>query len=79
MEKLKRLSLKSKPKTLVQSPKQKEKATIEDVWKKVLETLVASKNWKQEEGEELKRKKKSETAGSATLAYLREKAAKDQE
>lgn len=78
MEKLKRLSLKSKPKTLVQSPKQKEKATIEDVWK-VLETLVASKNWKQEEGEEVKRKKKSETAGSATLAYLREKAAKDQE
>ena len=79
MEKLKRLSLKSKPKTLVQSPKQKEKATIEDVWKKVLETLATLKNWKQEEGEEVKWKKKSETTGNETLAYLREKAAKDQE
>ena len=50
---------------------------IKDVRKKVLETLAETKTRKQQEGEEVKRTKKSRTSGYETFAYLREKAAKD--
>ena len=67
-------------KTLEQSQKaEKEKVAIEDVRKKALETLAETKKWKQQEGEEVKRTKKSRTTGNEASAYLREKAAKDHE
>ena len=63
-------------KTLEQSQKaENEKAAIEDILKKALETLAETKNGKQQEGE-VKRTKKSRTTGNETLGYLREKAAK---
>ena len=48
--------------------------------KKALETLAETKKQKQQEGEEVKRTKKSGITGNKTLAYLkRGKAAKDHE
>ena len=79
-EKIKEAEAEFEAKTLEQSQKaEKEKVAIEDVRKKALETLAETKKRKQQEGQEVKRTKKSRTTGNETLAYLREKATKDHE
>ena len=78
-EKIKEAEAEFETKTLEQSQKgEKEKVVVEDVRKKALETLAETKKRKQQEGE-VKRTMKSRTTGNETLAYLREKAAKDHE
>ena len=81
-EKIKEAEAEFEGKTLEESQKgEKEKVAVEDLTKKALETLAETKKRKQQEGEEVKRTKKSEqtTTENETLAYLREKAAKDHE
>ena len=81
-EKIKEAEAEFEGKTLEESHKgEKEKVAVEDLTKKALETLAETKKRKQQEGEEVKRTKKSEqtTTENETLAYLREKAAKDHE
>ena len=81
-EKIKEAEAEFEGKTLEESQKgEKEKVAVEDLTKKALETLAEMKKRKQQEGEEVKRTKKSEqtTTENETLAYLREKAAKDHE
>ena len=77
-EKIKEAEAEFEAKTLEQLQKaEKEKVAIEDVRKMTLETLAETKKQKQQE--EVKWTKKSRTTGNETLAYLREKAAKDHE
>ena len=81
-EKIKEAEAEFEGKTLEESQKgEKEKVAVEDLTKKALETLAETKKRKQQEGEEVNRTKKSEqtTTENETLAYLREKAAKDHE
>ena len=81
-EKIKEAEAEFEGKTLEESQKgEKEKVAVEHLTKKALETLAETKKRKQQEGEEVKRTKKSEqtTTENETLAYLREKAAKDHE
>ena len=81
-EKIKEAEAEFEGKTLEESQKgEKEKVAVEHLRKKALETLAETKKRKQQEGEEVKRTKKSEqtTTENETLAYLREKAAKDHE
>ena len=81
-EKIKEAEAEFEGKTLEESQKgEKEKVAVEDLTKKALETLAETKKRKQQEGEEVKRTKKSEqtTTENETLAYLREKAVKDHE
>ena len=79
-EKIKEAEAEFEAKTFEQSQKaEKERVVIEDVRKKALETLAETKKRKQQEGEEVKRTKKSRTTGNEASAYLREKAAKDHE
>ena len=81
-EKIKEAEAEFEGKTLEESQKgEKEKVAVEDLTKKALETLAETKKRKQQEGEEVKRTKKSEqtTTENETLVYLREKAAKDHE
>ena len=81
-EKIKEAEAEFEGKTLEESQKgEKEKVAVEDLTKKALETLAETKKRKQQEGEEVKQTKKSEqtTTENETLAYLREKAAKDHE
>ena len=81
-EKIKEAEAEFEGKTLEESQKgEKEKVAVEDLTKRALETLAETKKRKQQEGEEVKRTKKSEqtTTENETLAYLREKAAKDHE
>ena len=72
------LKLSSKPKPQNNHKKQEKERLLQMMLeKRPSKPQVRRKNEKQEEGEYVKREKKSGTLGNETLAYLREKAAKD--